>query len=192
MSTVKRPSYIPERVLAIDTGLRELGAALFVNGLLHTARLVQAPGSKRDAEAWLSMGRAVRSAFPHADKLRVEMMVVRSGRRDVAPDDLMQLVGVAGVLVGLYSASDPDVIRPEHWKGTIKKRVHHQRIVTALDDAERAYLDGYMGARPNPLFTNLDDYVAACRRCRGSEYPNDPVHNVLDAVGIGLNLVGRL
>lgn len=184
------------RVLAVDPGLRVLGAALFDDGALVKVDLVTTPPDRvRDAGAWVRMGLELtqRFGFDLIERVVVEMMVVRAGRRDVDPDDLLQLVGVAGVILGLYALSaEGAVIRPEDWKGGVKKRVHHQRIAAALGAQERALVDGWMSARATPMFDNLDDYIAAARRCRGNDYPNDPVHNLLDAVGIGLNDAGRL
>ncbi len=190
MHTERRPQTAP-RTLAIDPGLRDLGAALFDGDELDRVAVLVNPNRRgRDVPAWAAMGDLVRSRFPSADELVIEMMVVRAGRRDVDPDDLMQLVGIAGVLVGLYAPIPARVVRPEDWKGRVKKRIHHQRIVGALNPNERRIIERVM--EDGNGFRTLTGYLDACRRCRGNDYPNDPIHNAIDAVGIGLHARGRL
>ncbi len=194
MKTAQRPPR-PERaptLLAIDPGLRDLGAAFFEGDRLAAATLVRNPNtSGRDVPAWTAIADRVKTRFPQADEVVLEMMVVRANRRDVNPDDLMQLVGIVGVLAGLYFPAPAQAVRPEHWKGRKKKRIHHPRIIAALDPNERRLLDRWMEERARAPYTSLDAYVEACRRCRRNEIPDDPVHNVLDAVGIGLWARGR-
>ena len=131
--TEKRPweaGQALDRLLAVDTGLRDLGAALFEGDRLVKVSLVENPNKHgRDAPAWSAMADEVCARFPLVTELRCEMMVVRSGNRQVNPDDLMQLVGVAGVLVGRYYPAPAQVVRPEDWKGRVKKRIHHPRII---------------------------------------------------------------
>lgn len=190
----RRPHTQP-RTLAIDPGLRELGAAEFEGDALHRIGVLVNPNRRgRDVPAWAAMGDLVKSRFPSTDELVIEMMVVRAGRRDVDPDDLMQLVGIAGVLVGLYAPIPARVVRPEDWKGRVKKRIHHQRIVGALNPNERRLIERFMEERADTVsgFRTLQGYLDAARRCRGNDYPNDPIHNAIDAVGIGLHARGRL
>lgn len=193
---VKRPPSCerrkPFRLLAVDPGLREIGVALFEDDQLSRVAHLKNPNTtSRDALAWAAGAGAVRTWAGEIDELIVEMMVVRAGRRDVNPDDLMQLVGLAGVLVGLYDPAPARVIRPEDWKGRLKKRIHHPRILRSLNPNERALVDRYMGGRTTARYDSTAQYIEACRRCRGKEHPNDPIHNVIDAVGIGLDRLGR-
>jgi len=173
-------------LLAIDPGLRELGAAGFQDGVLTSVAVVANPERKaRDARAWMAMARETLALYPTTDELVIEMMVVRSGRRDVNPDDLLQLVGIAGVLFGLYDVPEPVAIRPEHWKGRLKKRIHHPRIIRALAPAELEVLEAAMTKG------TVADYIAECRLCRGKEVPNALIHNAIDAIGIGLHALDR-
>lgn len=194
MKTEKRPPAPPPRTLAIDPGLRMMGAALFEGDRLVRASVIKSPSiHERDVTAWTAICDALKIDYPSADRVVMEMMVVRPGRRDVNADDLMQLVGIVGVIAGLYAPLPASVVRPSAWKGSVQKRIHHQRIIAALDPAEKAILDRYMSETSGDSVrcASSDVYIERCKICRKGEYPQDPIHNAIDAIGIGLHAVQR-
>jgi nitrogen regulatory protein PII-like uncharacterized protein len=81
-------------------------------------------------------------------------------------NDLIDVALAAGAVAGSLGC-DVRYVRPREWKGTAPKEVHQRRILTLLDMSERAILDG-CGA------------------------PKSKLHNVVDAVGLGLWSAGRL
>lgn len=78
------------------------------------------------------------------------------------PNDLIDLARVVGALETL--SRDCVVVRPRTWKGTLPKKIHHERVLKELTTEERAVL--------------------------GTKKKID--HNILDAVGLGLWALKRL
>jgi hypothetical protein len=161
-------------LVAVDPGLRHLGVAIFFNGILYDVLLVKNPQLGRGAEAWYGYTRAktdlpssFREIIEGADHLVVEMQqVYRRGPGD--PNDLLQVAGVAGVVVGLANL-DARVTGylPREWKGQVQKDVFAKRILTRLDSAE--------------MFKFNSKKIA-----------KSLVHNCVDAIGLGLKALGRL
>lgn len=58
-------------------------------------------------------------------------------------------------------------VKPAYWKGQVPKPVHHARILRTLNERERAYVEGI-------------------------KLPASKMHNVMDAIGLGLWKLGRL
>ncbi len=86
------------------------------------------------------------------------------------PADILQLSREAGRWAGIYSvfAADVHFVEPANWKGQLKKKVHHPRIWAKLNANERDIL-----------------------HLAGKGVLGSKLHNVLDAVGLGLWVLKR-
>ena len=162
-------------VVSIDPGLRACGVAIFWDGVLVRAAYVKNPEKKaRGPEAWKAMAQAVYEWMsdtnkpgwtkrPHVLVLEVPQ-VYRAGQQKGDPDDLIQLAGVDGCVVGLIG---PDVVRaylPREWKGQVPKEIHNARVMRELTEEEKAAIE--------PCAPSL-------------------LHNVIDGIGIGLYFLKR-
>ena len=89
-------------------------------------------------------------------------------RHPVPPQDIVTLAALAGQYVGRAAAAgaSASTVSPSQWKGTMPKGVCAARVRARLSPEERAVVD-------------------ACGA------PAGELHNVLDAVGIGLHALGR-
>lgn len=137
-------------VTAIDPGVQQ-GWARFSGGCMYACGLGEPPAL---------IGEVV-----------IELPEYRPSQRDrrVDPNDLITLAVRVGKLAARAEARGlvVELVRPTRWKGSVPKRIHHQRIGRALTVEEHAVLNGVR--------------VADSLR-----------HNVLDAIGIGLWKIGRL
>ena len=151
-------------ILAIDPGLRACGVAWFEKGILIKADLVSVKTMESDAKAFLEMANAVGAASPPVTHLAIEYPQQYS--RAITPRESVQkLVGVIGALAVTFSDSKTEYYLPRQWKGQVPKAVMHRRVLGRLTEAEQGLIP---------------------------ELPVSKLHNVLDAVGIGLHHVGRL
>lgn len=149
--------------VAIDPGLRELGVAVFSGRELVRAFLVKNPERQlRGPAAWQAMAEAT---VAHLD-LRPDVAVVEipqvyreSRAPSVDPDDLIQLVGVEAMIIGRLQPLRSVGYRPREWKGQVRKDAHNKQTLALLSAPERM----------------------AIQECAPSY-----LHNVLDAVGLGL------
>lgn len=159
-------------VLAVDPGIRACGAALFAaDGVLWKAALVRCstdvsvPAPARcEAMAWEA------SQWGGVDRevLALEWpQVYRAGRgkRGADPNDLLLLAGVCGALAA-HVRCDVVAVLPREWKGTLPKEIACAHVYARLAPGERKVVDA-LGL------------------------PKSSIHHVLDAVGIGLHVVGR-
>lgn len=165
-----------DTLISFDPGLREAGLAVFTNGLLTSAFLVRNPNTKdRGGKAWLEMGGTVdiiaTMAFPTG---RVPLFVseipqvYREGKSaNVSPDDLTNLTGVVGCVIGFLDPSEVKTYVPAEWKGQVPKDIHNRRIKASLSLDEVRVLDAV--------------------KC-----PASLLHNVIDAIGVGLFELGRM
>lgn len=76
--------------------------------------------------------------MPEPDVLAMETMQVYRGGTDKA-DDLLQLQGIAGVLVGMYPGAQPVGYLPAEWKGQVPTDVLSARVEAYL--SSRGWLD---------------------------------------------------
>ena len=128
--------------LAIDPGLRKCGVARF--DYLHRlidARTVRIPSSARDlrgSKAWLEMGAKVFGYRNNAETLIIETMQV-DARTNNKVGDLLEVQGVAGVLIGIASSLNMKVeaFTPRQWKGSVPKAVTKRRVLEDLLLEER-------------------------------------------------------
>ncbi|MCP3104638.1 hypothetical protein LZ198_37820 [Myxococcus sp. K15C18031901] len=171
-------------LVALDPGLRECGVALFdldTGELLVAGMPTNFESKARGLAAWASMATAT-AAFVSSflEPLRaageaVAIVVVSecpqvytAGKSKGDPNDLIELAGVVGRVAGALGATSERSVLPREWKGTLNGDVMVERIKSRLDE------------RP-------------CEHLR-VQLPRaqDKQHNVWDAVGIGLHVLGRL
>lgn len=162
-------------LVSFDPGLREAGLAVFTNGLLTAAFLVRNPNTKdRGGKAWLAMGREVaktlRGVIYTPDLFVSEIpQVYREGKSaNVSPDDLTNLTGVVGCVIGFLDPSEVKTYVPAEWKGQVPKDIHNKRVITALNADEHWVLYNTV-------------------KC-----PASLLHNVVDAIGVGLFELKRM
>ncbi len=157
-----------ETLLAIDPGLNACGCAWFRHGVLTCARL-----SGHVSPTWHSVPQRAASTagevsgdFGVPERLVIEWPQVYrlGGRAGADPNDLLGLAAVAGAVAAHYYDATINVYKPAEWKGQVPKEVHHARIMRFLSDAEKLAIP---------------------------KLPKTKLHNVLDAIGLGLFHLGR-
>ena len=99
----------------------------------------------------------------YAKRLVIEVPEIYP-RQPVPPNDLIALAFMAGRYVGRHE--NAHFVLPKRWKGNMPKEVCAARIEAALTSEEKRIL-------------------AACGASKGQ------MHNVIDAIGIGLYALGR-
>ncbi len=97
------------------------------------------------------------------DKIVVEVPQVYPTRGKADPNDLIPVALTAGACLSISSSSI--AVRPHEWKGSIDKKVHQARLLKGLSERDRAMIDA---VKPASLR-----------------------HNAIDALGLGLWLIGR-
>jgi len=184
-------------IVGLDPGLRHCGVCILVDGVLYGLRVVKNTEAGRGGFAWLAIADkvfqyvlttiecnlSIRYAYDNLDVyLASERMVVRSAKREVNADDLLELASVVGAIAGRMGVA-PLMFKPEEWKGQVPKRIDHPRRIKNLSGHARAVLVA-------DLFDNdpdkLLDYLVVCRQLTANETPPGLAHNALDALGIAL------
>lgn len=121
-------------MLSIDPGLRACGVALWsdtVDGELVWARALRGPKDGRGPALWAAYGRLVRDLFEDVDPwghLVIETMKQYvNGKAD--PDDLLELQGVSGAIVGVLSSRGWSVegVLARDWNGQVPSKVRRAR-----------------------------------------------------------------
>ena len=155
-------------LLAIDPGTRFLGWAGFVGGKLRGAGCSHSPAGdwRTHVENMKIHVWAVTRSVLGADIVALESMTVRGGDAPTPPQDLIN-VQTVGCLVARSFSENVVLLTPSDWKATIKKSVHHPRILAALDETERG--------------------IVGCACDRAGAHAKE----ILDAVGIGLYYLKR-
>jgi hypothetical protein len=161
-----------DRIVAIDPGIRNLGIAEIQDGQLVRAALIRNPvKSGNDLAAVRAISRAARDWLGgklFLTHLAIEVpRVYGAGHQKGDQSDLIALATVCGAVAESCSMSSTQVIRyfPQDWKGQVDADVMTARILSRLSLAE----------------------TRAIEKC-----PASLLHNVIDAIGIGLKVVGRM
>jgi len=146
------------------------------------------PGVKQHALATMLGVKLAFVDFLNTDKLDVQH-VLPEGRTDIVielpqvytaskqkgdPNDLIRLAyhaGRLGMLFDAFARCEVETIYPREWKGTIKKEIMTNRILSKLEPSEIAVFN----------------YA-----CKKYKVPASKQHNLIDAIGIALWKAGRL
>lgn len=167
---------MPAGLLAIDPGIRGCGCAFFDGGRLTKAAYVKNPMKEGNtAAAARAMAGAVLELFvPYGAVVnaialewpRIYASRIRAGATKADPNDLLGLAAVDAAIAMLLRYAHVDCFAPSDWKGQLPKAAAETRIRGRLSEAELAVLDA-------------------------ADAPPSLLHNVVDAVGIGLHRLGR-
>jgi hypothetical protein len=160
------------RILALDPGYAAnggCGVAIFDEGILRVADLVR-PVRGTDilkTVRWTAVAvESWISANGGAEQLVAEWpQVYVASRSPGDPNDLLALAGICSAVAALGTWNVKSVT-PREWKGTAPKDAMGKRVMGRLSSKEVG------------------------RIC--ADVPDSLMHNVLDAVGIGLHHLGRL
>lgn len=109
-------------------------------------------------------------AYPvgrYVSAVLIELPEVYPGARSEDPNDLIQVARAVGQWEQVYTGFAVPVfhVHPKSWKAQVPKPIHNARVMTALYESEQT------------LIPSL---------------PKTKLHNVLDAIGLGLWLHGRI
>ena len=160
-------------LVTVDPGYRDAGMAWFVDGKLRGAAYVEDSAPPRPTvEQWAWTAGLI---WSHAQRwvdgngpyqAFVEHMQVYPGD-PVPPADLLKVQSVtaaaAVLLRTLPRMFEVTTEVPAKWKGQVPKKIHHQRVWASLEPEEGELLDSVLLA-----------------------VHKDKVHNVMDAVAMGL------
>lgn len=129
----------------------------------------------------------------------IALVVVEQPQQDarswgVPPATLIRLSWDGALVAGLYAGlhgADVKAVTPSQWKGSVPKPVQHGKVWPLLSDSERELLGGL--ATGLAIEHATEQGARERWRRRGGEYYPSAfrMHNLLDAVAIGLVEVGR-
>lgn len=167
-------------IIYIDPGLRVCGVAAFSVGRLVAAGL---PSGSKDANtndplgrtrAWSAMASAVAEWCRGRGEITgvvIELPQVRkrehqrAAKKGADPNDLIQLAAVVAAISDRFRHDGVRAFLPEEWKGQVPKKIHNERALARLDAAELAVIP---------------------------QLASSKLHNVIDAIALGLVDAGRL
>lgn len=162
-----------ELLATLDPGLRACGIAVFRDSTLVAAGLPRNPQQRgRGGQTWFAMSLSVRlwlheRGFVTLRRVIAECpQVYTAGKAKGDPNDLIELAGVVGAVLGQADCDDIATVSPREWKGTLDADVMTERIRERLTATEAERID--------------------------PDVPEHLQHNTLDAIGIGLHVLGRL
>lgn len=184
-------------VAAVDSAKHAPAWALAEGGELIACGFDLAPGVNIPGGAWPSRidGYSVQPSRP----LEPDVCVLEASRSYGSKDHgkhgdiLAEAIGGA-LCAGSMRAGEVALVAPDEWAGNGPKPPRHQEVWAVLTRAERVLVQAhYKPRRGEPV--DLGDYIAAACTAlaygRGLKYGN-PIHNILDAVGLLLFAVGRI
>ena len=154
------------KTLVLDPGLRAAGVSLWQDGVLQTATVIRLRSRVRDGEGWVPMARKIVKWAGPVDLLVYERMVYlpewasAKGGHGVV-DDLLQLTGLTGVVIGLLNPPRIVAYTPLQWKnrGETKHQTAHDMPLRLSVEERGAYRDGVRDV-PEGLKHNAIDAVA--------------------------------
>lgn len=155
-------------LISVDPGVKATGVAFFDDYSLVNVLLVRA----RSLELMIVEMQKFTNFYDTPDTVIVERPTIyrRGGKGD--PVGLVSISIVAGAAACSISQdvwSKIKFVEPRVWKGSVPKKIHNERIVEQLNDREQAILKTRLVKAPVKL-----------------------IHNVIDAVGIGLYQLGKM
>jgi len=154
----------------VDPGLRGCGVAIFKGGNLSGALYV--PNSITDGRGYnahAAMGAEVHSYLfaSITGKIIIEHPRIYPGSAQQKGDlnDLIDVACVGAAISAMFPVGTVETVFPADWRGQVPKEVMTERISRAISNDERRGIE----------------------KCYASL-----MHNVLDAIGIGLWKLGRI
>ena len=134
------------RLVAFDPALRCNGVAVWDDGVLVAAYSRRPAAQGRGAPAWAAVAAALWGELlehgPPPHVVVIEQQVIYPHSRS-DPQDILQVAGVAGALVGVGASLQAEVVGvdPAEWKGQAPKHVIAARSKSALSGRELARID---------------------------------------------------
>lgn len=166
MTIYYRPGFV---FTCVDPGLRGCGVAEFTGGVITRAAYVRNPVlSGRGYGAHVEMADAVNGWISDdSERIIIEHPVIYPGaaQQKGDPNDLIDVAAVGAAIAVGFLTNYIETVHPREWKGQVPKDVMTRRISAAISPEEREHIE--------PCQSSL-------------------MHNVLDAIGIGLWKLGRI
>jgi hypothetical protein len=148
-----------EVVLGVDPDTTSLGWALLAKGRLYQAGLVRA----KNLEGMIfEVTRARAWTWETIDLLVVERAEIYP-HGEARPNDLSQLLIVAGTVAGYVAHRRLCLPYPKEWKKQVPKEIHHRRLLEGLTQEEHAVLDAALRGVPMSLRHNVLDAVGLAK-----------------------------
>lgn len=163
------------KLVAVDPGVKATGIALFVDNKLTHVTLSRATDLEAMIQGLFDIEMPVDFGYPDAVIIERPTVYRRGGKGD--NNDLISVAivaGAAGAAFGCGLWTTTEFVEPRTWKGSTPKKIHNERIVDQLNKAEREVLDGLLS------------------RTKKAKVAKSLVHNVIDAIGVGLYKLGRM
>ena len=152
------------KLIAIDPGKVCLGWASFKDARLVAAGIIE--NNTRLVATYEPLEDVMHGEDPSCVIIEVPQVYPQRAQKG-DPNDLIDVAVIAGVVAGLaLSFVEPQLVKPHAWKGNRPKTVDNEYTLSLLKPDELKIVNG-CGASKSKL------------------------HNVIDAVGIGLWKLGR-
>ena len=152
-------------LLSIDPGKQHLAYALWQRDALTRAHLIRLPQSMRTASKWeraIYFYEEIRDFLPEREfEIALEDMEFRN---IAAANNVIELQAIAAITTGLLMPEAVTYYRPSQWKGSVSKGGTKAHVERTLTSAERLLIP---------------------------KLPPSLIHNVYDAIGIGVRHLGR-
>lgn len=146
-----------EVLVSWDPGLRESGAAVFVNGELSEVFAVYADTQDDGPRQWVAMANAVYTRCNGCDVFAFEQMQTRRGY-EASHDNLVELSIISGMAAGMMRCTVA-AVPANTWTRGRKKKVNAKLVRHQLDEAEEAVLDAAIDATKKTNHKELYDAV---------------------------------
>jgi hypothetical protein len=170
MSAVLPALSAPRTVLALDPGKLTCGVALFINESFRAGAFLKADNTFLLGEAveeWWQQQRTRFTLPALCDTLVCEGQQIYPGMRTANPNDLLPLSYLCGAVQARVKAYQCLMPLPKTWKGSLRKESFTRRILSSLRKDELQIL-------------------------KELKCPESKLHNVVDAVGLGLWHIGAV
>lgn len=157
------------KICAIDPGTKETGLALFDDGKLKHCTLMRAKSIDGMINELANVDWP--ALFDYPDIVIVEQPTIypRDGaKKSNALIKVSLIAGAAASAFGCSSWTTVKFVEPRTWKGSVPKDIHNKRTLDKLDHGESLVYTMRMISLPGGL-----------------------VHNMVDAIGLGLYEIGR-
>lgn len=158
------------KLVAVDPATKATGIALFdAHKLTHVA-LVRGNSIGQMLIALSNLDWPPEFGIPNVVIVERPVVYPRDGIKKAKDLISVAIVGGAAALAfGCEVWTETEFIEPRTWKGSVPKEIHNARVMNMLDSNEIEIIDKRLATAPPKL-----------------------VHNVIDAVGIGLYKLGRM